>query len=503
MVSWRRTSTRRLPRSFIDTLLFKTAQAALGTLVMKKNKNRIVVFLVGAILCLVVLEVSLRVVGAVYSHFSESESGAGKSAGNTILCLGDSVTFGLGAARGFSYPAQLQNMLDESHPEKKYNVINRGWPGQNSAQLLLRVEKYLQEFKPEIVTLLTGARNQDNYYGFREYLEQSGEGQRGLFLSLHDRLDAIRLYKFIRLLIRDVTAAGSRLHIVEELPEIQPGKYPSEVRRGWDEDHPSTQEAVEDCFIAERHKEMGQYDRALRFIESVVNTKDVTGSCYYLAGTIYREKKEYDRSIGWFKRGIAHDPTFFGNYDGIGLSLSEQDRLQEAIQWFEKGFAEARYESLYGHCYIGIARAFRKSGDTQSAIRFFEREVKRSSPVDNYLNRLAADYLLLFEKQSSARDVAGWIRSDINKLLALLQRYGVKVILQNYPHEPAIAHIYREVGENSGLVFVDHHRTFSRYTKDSVLHPDYFVPDGHPNDQGYQLMAKNLWTVITSTRKQN
>ena len=465
---------------------------------MSKGRSRIVVFTVGIVLCLLLLEVSLRIVGAVYSRLSESDSSRG-GAGTTILCLGDSVTFGLGAKRGFSYPDQLQKMLDQSDPQKQYKVINRGWPGQNSAQLLLRVERYLREFRPQIVTLLTGARNQDNYFGFRQFLEKSGDDRRGFLLSLHDSLDTIRLYKFTRLLFRDLTTAGGNREpaVTHELPEIQPGRYPSEVRR------PPAEKAVEDCFEGERLKEMGQYDKALEFIQEAVNRVEVQGSCYYLAGSMYLEQKQYQEAIDWFQKGVDQDPLLFGNYDGIGLTLSEQGKMEEAIIWFQKGFVKARYESLYGHCYIGISKAFRKNGDALSAIRFFEQEVKRPSPVDDYLNRLAADYLLLFQKRRSTSDVLRWIQSDIGQLLGLLKRYDVQIIFQNYPYEPDIDAIYQEIGGNSEVVFVDHRKTFDPYTKNGVLSREFFVPDGHPNAKGYHLMAKNLWAVITSTRERN
>ncbi len=471
---------------------------------MSKGRSRIVVFVVGIVLCLLLLEVSLRVVGAVYSRLSEPDSSREVS-DTTILCLGDSVTFGLGAKRGFSYPDQLQKMLDQSDPQKQYRVINRGWPGQNSAQLLLRVEGYLREFRPQIVTLLTGARNQDNFFGFRQFLEKSGDGRRGFLLRLHDSLDTIRLYKFTRLLFRDLTTGGNRQSpVAHKLPEIQPGKYPSEVRRGWAEDRPAKGEALEDCFEAEKFKEMGQYDKALEFIQDAVNREEVQGSCYYLAGSMYLEKKQYPEAVDWFQKGIHHDPLLFGNYDGIGLALSDQGKMEDAITWFQKGFTKARYESLYGHCYIGISKAFRKSGDTLSAIRFFKHEVRRPSPLDDsYLNRLAADYLLLFQKRRSTADVLRWIQSDIGQLLDLLKKYDIKIVFQNYPYEPDIDAIYQKIGSGSDVIFVDHQETFSQYTENGVLSREFFVPDGHPNAAGYHLMAKNLWAVITSTRERN
>ncbi len=71
----------------------------------------------------------------------------------TILCVGDSVTFGTGAAREDSYPAQLGRLLPKSR------VINAGWPGRNSRVTLERFGDYLNTFSPTHVVLLVGAND--------------------------------------------------------------------------------------------------------------------------------------------------------------------------------------------------------------------------------------------------------------------------------------------------------------------------------------------------------
>ncbi len=466
------------------------------------TRNRITVFFIGFFLCLVCAELSLRLVGMVYSNQSEREQLQGGKTGDIILCLGDSVTFGLGAPQGFSYPNQLQQMLAEHHHEKKYTVINRGWPGQNSSQLLLRMEKYLQEFVPSTVILLTGARNQDNFFGFRSYLQQAGHS-RGFILSLHDKLDSIRIYKFFRLLFKDITGRNSnRADSVIELPEIQPGKFPSEIRRGREEKASSKTKNTKSCFQSEKYKEMGQYDKALESVELVLQGGSAEIDCYYLAGSIYREQKRYRLAEEKYLAGIKQNPSFFGNYDGMGLLFFEQKRYQEALQWFYKGFKNAAYQSLYGHCYKGISDTFIAAGKPDEAVSFFENEIKRLSPADDYLEKLAEDYLLFFQRKNTISVVTDWIHSDLEQIILLLQRYNVKqIILQNYPNEPAIAHIYREVARDFDLILVDQHKAFAKYTDGVIPDPDYFVPDGHPNAQGYQLMAQGIEEAIISGKR--
>ena len=91
---------------------------------------------------------------------------------------------------------------------------------------------------------------------------------------------------------------------------------------------------------------------------------------------------------------------------------------------------------------------------------------------------------------------SGWIAADIERILGLCRQYNAQVILQNYPYEPAIAFIYKDIAMRNKLPLVDQQTSFADFTKNGVLSADYFVPDKHPNKRGYQLMARNLWKVV-------
>jgi len=469
---------------------------------MEKTKRRIIVVLVGIALSLIVLEVALRIVGSIYAHLSESDIVLDRDGRNIILCIGDSVTFGLGAPMEFSYPAQLQKMLDESDPKSKFTVINRGRPGQNSAQLLRRLERYLRDFKPKIVTILIGAQNKANYFGYRDYLEKAHNQERDFFLSLHDLLDRIRIYKFFRLIVRSETNTiqaapnaafmqqGNRPNL-EGLPDEitpSPGIYPNKM----EENNPPTPE----CVTGIQYKRKGDYEKALESILGVVKKQEVESECYHIAGSIYRERQQYKEAVTWFKKGIERDPTQFSNYEGIGGSYRDQKQLKEAIFWFKKGFENARYDTLHELCYVGINFVFEHVGDNRGAVEFFEKETKRKPVVNDYLHTLAGDYLLMFKNKGFGTAVHKWIQADIEQILDLCGQYNAKIVLQNYPYDLMIEDVYKRVARRRNVPFVDHHVTFEKFIKDGVRSEEYFVPDGHPNAKGYHLMANNLWKVL-------
>lgn len=73
------------------------------------------------------------------------------AAGNTVLALGDSLTYGYGASPAESYPAQLQKLTG-------WEIINGGISGDTSAQALSRLPALLQR-KTKLVIISIGGND--------------------------------------------------------------------------------------------------------------------------------------------------------------------------------------------------------------------------------------------------------------------------------------------------------------------------------------------------------
>jgi GDSL lipase/acylhydrolase domain protein len=73
------------------------------------------------------------------------------AAGNTVLALGNSLTYGYGASPAESYPAQLQKLTG-------WDIINGGISGDTSAQALSRLPALLQR-KPKLVLISIGGND--------------------------------------------------------------------------------------------------------------------------------------------------------------------------------------------------------------------------------------------------------------------------------------------------------------------------------------------------------
>lgn len=104
-------------------------------------------------------------------------------AGATVLALGDSITYGTGAAPEAAYPARLAAATG-------WAVVNGGVPGDTSAQALARLPALLAEHRPVLVIVSIGGND------------------------LLRRLDEGRLRDHLRQTLRLVREAGAQALLV-------------------------------------------------------------------------------------------------------------------------------------------------------------------------------------------------------------------------------------------------------------------------------------------------
>lgn len=112
-----------------------------------------------------------------------------------IVALGDSCTFGGGNGR-HTYPAHLENQLkqDPPDPNLRYEVINAGVEGLNSAMALRRLREKVVPLAPEVVTI---------YIGWNDLMKSDPTAQAGnqRFAALARVLDELWIVKGLRKLI--------------------------------------------------------------------------------------------------------------------------------------------------------------------------------------------------------------------------------------------------------------------------------------------------------------
>jgi lysophospholipase L1-like esterase len=144
---------------------------------------------------LLLLELGIRLTTYVLSIQGRHRAAGGEQ---TVLCIGDSFTFGIGVPPNQKYPAILERQLNARSTGAKYRVVNLGRPGTSSGFVLASLDSWIATYRPQLVLIMTGWNCND--YDFAEYRAESGRGAglSGLRVSLvFNRLKVYRLAKYL------------------------------------------------------------------------------------------------------------------------------------------------------------------------------------------------------------------------------------------------------------------------------------------------------------------
>lgn len=126
---------------------------------LKRAGLALVAVALAVLAVLLLLELGLR--GAGWVALRARDDPASVAGARTILCLGDSWTYGMesGDPGRKSYPAQLHRMLQQQAGSPRFRVINRGIPGAHSRQINRGLAALLAEHRPSVVVLMMGGNN--------------------------------------------------------------------------------------------------------------------------------------------------------------------------------------------------------------------------------------------------------------------------------------------------------------------------------------------------------
>lgn len=167
-----------------------------------------------ALYLLVLIEMFFSVGGFVLKQKIQAERDEDVHGARTILCLGDSCTYGVGASsqRG-SYPAQLQYLLDKKYPGE-FRVVSRGLPGVSSRLCVEAFKAYFEDDRPVAVVWCAGANDIWNYSMYSEEVKHL-LSKRAYFLfkckQLFYELKSVQFCRvlFFRYLFADIEKIGS------------------------------------------------------------------------------------------------------------------------------------------------------------------------------------------------------------------------------------------------------------------------------------------------------
>lgn len=163
-------------------------------------RQKIFLIVSGILFSLIFLEIGLRISGFVYSSINKLPQD--KGANYRVFCLGESTTFGIGAANPAinNYPHQLEKLLNEKYPHLQAQCFYADSIGFNTTENLIKLPAHIKKYKPHLVIFMAGLNNWYTLDKSNILIFTSNKFFSNLFIRFSVFLDQFKVYKFLKLI---------------------------------------------------------------------------------------------------------------------------------------------------------------------------------------------------------------------------------------------------------------------------------------------------------------
>ncbi|MCL4234586.1 MAG: hypothetical protein KJ042_08710 [Deltaproteobacteria bacterium] len=406
----------------------------------------------------------------------------------TVLCVGDSFTWGGAGTPDETYPAYLAKILNAAGGPVRWRVINRGICESNTSRHRQEIEGWLREYKPDVVVLLAGSANRFNPWDYDLWADRSaGHALASWFAHL-------RIVKVARI-----------LHLNGFGQSFAEAVFPAANRFAfWEMQRAKWRESAETDAAGPlreiwRAESSGRRADAIAIGRAAIDRGEADDAIYC--------------SVAWL---LAED----GNEtEATSLSDVARDRFPDSriVRNFQAAYSARRCEQLLlrrnayddgvAQCldaldlvptafpiYYGITKYFDRQSRFSARMVYdrLESVAERHPEVLDY--GWFHDYLAIFrDKDAWEAGVRGWMWDDLNEIAETCARQQVSTIVLNYPVDYPLANgTLRELAEARGLAFVDLRATFAELEPRSR----YLLDDDHCTSEGHRVMAEAVAAAL-------
>jgi tetratricopeptide (TPR) repeat protein len=439
---------------------------------------------------------------------------------NIIQCFdwGDSFTYGAGASAGESYVDYLQNFFNKYYGQDFVKVINYGFPGRNTSQLLSKFNSDIKKTVPNMVIFLAGVQNLYNFHGYRT--DQS------FHKPVHDNLkiwlNNFKIYRLAVLLLNDIierkvyrlySDKGSETGIGNEIRQrgyfLRVHNYPSSGEYG----------RIGDSFYFSDN-----FMQAKDFYEKALKKGEEKGKeerLYLKIGACYLELEKREEARQWYEKVITAKPECSDGYSALAyIEYAKQD-WETAIFFAEKTVELDRQNIL---ATVLLAHSWSISRDPDGAMEIFKRALEfdidglseyvypmisdlykntnnHNEGLRFFMERLQLDkealsYVYMFKEGLVEENIKAWVMHDIVELADICKKNNIHFVLQNYPSVPysenyILSKWIEELAYDYNYFFINQYEYFNE-----ISNKDEYFYLNHCNANGYRLMAERVFNKI-------
>lgn len=411
--------------------------------------RKILAVLIGAVLVFVLIEGALRSFGYLYQTIRLKQNGDVNAAhAVSIVCLGDSFTFGHGAQIGYSYPEQLERLLKKDGNRKTYTVHNGGVCGNTSTHLVNQLEKDINNYNPAVIIVLIG--NNDYFLDETNYYVSRNKMQAFFYRYFLNNFKTAQLAKRV---INDIKAKYWKhkinlLYAKSDTRANPRGPVPENTGNG-----PECDSAIR--LAQEAYQTRAGLENAEHRLLNAIALNPSCAAAYFELGRLYVDclAKPHEAVVS-LKKALE-----LNQEDTAALML-----LFKALYYLDED--KKAYEVLCRYLY------------------------RRPEEIPRYLSILENG---VFSQKSSFSNLTLF---NIQLIVDYARRRNIAVVLQNYPHDDLF--LIKEYALKNTICFIDNYEAFRRIRQSPrYRNSDYFVEDAHCNNKGYSVIARNVYDALS------
>lgn len=455
---------------------------------------------------LILLEIGLRVGAFAFSSLQERRNRISiKESGQyRILCLGDSST---AVGGNDSYPALLQDILNQSGTGIKFSVINQGQLGANTGIILDRLETNLNRYKPDMVITMMGQGDKESFIFYED--KNLRKGLRFL--------NSLKTYKLGRFICSRVTAKFRRA--------TEPGAHNN-----------STHKELGYVYL-----DKGRLSESEEAFRNAIKLDPGNGSLYLGIGRLYKKQDRPQEAESALRKAIELNPASDNAYAELGSLCRDQHRTREAEQALHKAL---EINPGSDSAYFWLGSLYRDQGRSAEEERAFRKVIELNPANEQAYVVLSSMYLgggrlndseLVLKKLLELNPKSDFAYAGLatvygrmgNGELAKIYRKKADSIRGQY-YRPMTINNYRRLKEilderkimlvcvqyparstaplreiftgEQGVIFVDNEKIFEEAVEKGG-YEEYFVDMfggefGHGTRKGNELLARNISDVI-------
>lgn len=456
----------------------------------------------------VTLEAALQATAvALWLRHGRADLAALGSGSSTILCVGDSYTFGLGATTpAHAYPSVLETLLHQS--DTSLTVVNGGWPGRNSRDVLIALREQLDRSHPALVYVLVGV---NDGWSRPDLLEETAVGHDNRFQwRWRTRRLAMLGVSAIRALpsfLRRRDDNGSMGEVAKA--DVTDRKEAPQVPRNWER----AQSLAESTWA---HKRLGRQPEAretlarlraefeasgrsesigelfVEVAEEAGETELARREALELSGA-YPANPAFPRVVAWQSYQRGELATAVEAIDrAVVLSSADPDAGTFRLRALITRNVDPR-KSL-----CSALQSYRVDGDRALLRQLLTNggPVYTHALLDECLSEqgfadgersLIAQVLADSQHPSDSAATATFV-AHLRLAVRWVRAAGGEAVFLGYPFHSTVNTAARSVANETGAGWIDVPAVFARRLA-SDRREDLFVADGHLNDRGYAILA--------------